>query len=108
MAAETTRHVLFFGLEVKNEALYQRYRGAMTPILKAYGGSFGYDFVVSHVLKSETDASINRVFTILFPEQSAAERFFADSAYRAVRAELFAPAVGDVTRIGAWTEERRA
>ena len=56
MAAESTRYVKVVGLDVKDEALYRRYREGMTPILHRYGGAFGYDFVVSRVLQSETDA----------------------------------------------------
>ena len=104
MAAEAPRHVMIFGLDVKDEDVYRRYRQGMTPILRSYGGAFGYDFVVSQVLKSETDAPINRVFTMLFPEKSVAERFFADPAYRAVRAELFEASVGAVTPIAAYDE----
>jgi uncharacterized protein (DUF1330 family) len=104
MAAEPTRHVLVFGVEVRDEPGYRRYRDGMAPILEGHGGAFGYDFVVSRVLKSETEAPINRVFTMIFPERSAAERFFADPAYRAVRAELFDTSVGAVTKIGAYDE----
>lgn len=106
MAADTTRHVMLVGLEVKNEALYHRYRERMTPILHSYGGAFGYDFVVGKVLKSETNARINRVFTMIFPEKSMADRFFNDPAYRAVRAELFEPAVESITIIAAFDETK--
>ncbi len=104
MAADPTRHVRLIGVEVKDEAGYRRYREGMTPIMKSYGGSFGYDFVVSQVLKSETAAPINRVFTVVFSEASAADRFFADPAYLAVRAEFFDPSVGAVTPIASYDE----
>lgn len=104
MAADATRHVLIFGLDVQDEAGYRRYRQGMTPILERYRGAFGYDFVVSQVLKSEAEAPINRVFTMVFPAKSVAERFFADPAYREVRAELFEAAVGAVTPIAAYDE----
>lgn len=104
MAAETTRHVLIFGVEVRDEPGYRRYRASMTPLLEGHGGAFGYDFVVSQVLKSETEAPINRVFTMVFPARSAAERFFSDPAYQAVRAELFDSSVGAVTKIGSYDE----
>ena len=104
MAAEPTRHVIIFGLEVRDEPIYRRYRDGMAPLLEGHGGAFGYDFIVSHVLKSETEAPINRVFTMVFPERSAAERFFSDPAYRAVRAELFDSSVGAVTKIGSYDE----
>lgn len=104
MAADASRHVMIFGLEVKDEVLYRRYRAGMTPILQRYGGGFGYDFMVSEVLRSETSAPINRVFTIVFTEKKAGTDFFADPAYLAVRAELFEPAVGRVTKIGEYDE----
>ena len=40
------------GLQVIDEAGYQAYRDAMTPLLHACGGSFGYDFRIAEVLKS--------------------------------------------------------
>ncbi|MFT4782008.1 MAG: hypothetical protein ACI9SD_001699, partial [Pseudohongiellaceae bacterium] len=49
------------GLEVINEEEYQKYRENMIPILHSFGGSFGFDFKVSEVLKSKTDDVINRV-----------------------------------------------
>jgi uncharacterized protein (DUF1330 family) len=104
MAAERTRHVRIVGLHVKDDALYVRYREGMTPILQRYGGAFGYDFAVSQVLKSETPAFMNRVFTLLFPDAAALDRFFADPEYRAVRAEFFEPAVGAITQIASFDQ----
>lgn len=98
MAAERGRHVMLLGLEVKDDGLYTRYRAGMTPILESYGGAFGCDFVVSQVLKG--DAHINRVFTLSFPDRPSRDRFFADEKYRAVRAELFEPAVGRTVILG--------
>ena len=57
------------GLNVIDDQEYQRYREAMLPILKKYGGSFGFDFRVSEVLLSKTNNDINRVFTIEFPSK---------------------------------------
>jgi uncharacterized protein (DUF1330 family) len=105
MAAER-RHVMWVGLEVKDQALYRRYREDMTPILQRYGGGFGYDFIVAETLKSEGQAPINRVFTIWFPDREAASRFFADPAYKKVRARSFEPAVGAITQIASFDEER--
>ncbi|KYG03476.1 hypothetical protein BE18_14400, partial [Sorangium cellulosum] len=87
MGADGRQHVLLVGLQIADEASYARYRAGMTPILSSYGGAFGHDFVVARVLKGE--AGINRVFTLLFPDRAARERFFADAQYLAVRAELF-------------------
>ena len=104
MLAERTRHVQLIALEVKDAALYSRYREGMTPILHAHGGAFGYDFIVSQVLKAEVPAAVNRVFTLLFPDAATAERFFANAEYRAVRAQYFEPAVGQITRIAAFDQ----
>jgi uncharacterized protein (DUF1330 family) len=93
-------HVLVFALEIRDEALYARYRERMSPILRRYGGAFGYDLAIARVLRSKTEAPIDRVFTIGFPDPGAAEAFFADASYRAIRAELFDPAVGAITRMG--------
>lgn len=74
-------------------ATYARYRAAMTPILHAYRGDFGCDFIVAEALRGVEDPKVNRVFTIGFPDQATKERFFADEKYLAVRAEFFAPSV---------------
>jgi uncharacterized protein (DUF1330 family) len=104
MPAEAQRYVRLVGLEVRDDALYRQYREHMSPILRSYGGSFGYDFVVARVLESQTPAPINRVFTIRFPTRDAAQRFFSDTAYLAVRARYFEPAVGGITNIAAYDE----
>jgi len=92
MAAERRRHVTLFGLEVIDDAAYDRYRAEMTPILETYGGSFDCDLVVAKVLKGPS-AALNRVFTIAFPDRETGTRFFADARYREVRARHFEPAV---------------
>ena len=89
-------------LEVVDERGYQTYRDAMTPILEKHGGTFGYDFRVSEVLKSEADHRINRVFTIRFPDQETSELFFASDEYREVRKNYFDPAVEGITVIAAY------
>ena len=86
-------------LEVTDDAVYQQYRQHMMPILHSYGGSFGYDFKVSEVLKSKSAAPINRVFTIDFPSKEVMERFFSDPDYLAVKAKFFEASVGAVTTI---------
>lgn len=97
--ASATRLVMLVGLVVKDDASYARYRAAMTPILTRMGGSFGYDFTVGQLLKSEVSASINRVFTINFPNRAVCESFFSDPDYRAARSEFFEPAVESTTII---------
>ncbi|MGY5452845.1 DUF1330 domain-containing protein [Agarivorans sp. MS3-6] len=87
------------GLDVINDEQYQQYRKNMMPILHSFGGSFGYDFKIAEVLKSKTDDSINRVFTIEFPDKQTMERFFNDSAYLAVKKQYFQDSVKSVTTI---------
>lgn len=87
------------GIDVTDEAEYQRYREGMLPILHQFGGDFGFDFRVSEVLKSKTDAKINRVFTIEFPSREVMENFFADPAYLVVQKRHFANSVASKTII---------
>jgi len=81
------------GLFIKDEDLYKKYREGMSPILKAYGGAFGYDFEISKVLKSEVSEPINRVFTIFFENEDFMDRFFSDEKYLAIRKKYFEPSV---------------
>jgi uncharacterized protein (DUF1330 family) len=109
--AGDTRHVLLFGLHVTDDARYRRYREEMLPFLRRHGGAFGYDFVVSRTLASETDLAINRVFTIAFPERERAAALFSDPGYLAVRRAWFEPSVATITQISAFDEpvpDRRA
>lgn len=87
------------GLEVIDEQLYQQYRENMMPILDTFGGSFGFDFKVSEVLKSKTEAPINRVFTIDFASKRMMEEFFSDPSYLAVKDKYFNDSVKSVTMI---------
>lgn len=87
------------GLEITNDLEYQKYRDAMMPILESFGGSFGFDFKVSEVLKSKTEESINRVFTIEFPDKAAMDNFFSDPSYLKVKSEYFNDSVKSVTTI---------
>lgn len=90
------------GLHVVDDVAYQAYRDAMTPILHSYGGGFGYDFKIAAVLKSKTEAPINRVFTIFCPDQATMTAFFADERYLEIRKRHFEGAVTDVTVIAAY------
>lgn len=87
------------GIEVIDDDLYQKYRESMIPILHTYGGSFGFDFIVSKVLKSTNDDPINRVFTIIFPSKEIMESFFSDSSYLEVKRKYFENSVRTVTTI---------
>ncbi|AIW14087.1 DUF1330 domain-containing protein [Vibrio tubiashii] len=93
------------GLDVSDNEVYSDYRAAMKPILTSYGGEFGFDFIVSEVLRSEVDKPINRVFTIRFPDQSVAENFFTDSEYLKVKEQLFDTAVSHTTIISSYNKE---
>ena len=97
MALET-----LVGLHVVDEAGYQSYRDEMMPILESYGGEFGYDFKVSEVLKSQTKAPINRVFTISFPDQDSRDSFFSNDVYLKIRQQNFEKSVTDTTIIATY------
>ncbi len=93
---------ILVGLYVVNEAGYQLYRDEMIPILESYGGGFGYDFKVSEVLKSQTKAPINRVFTIFFPAQDSKDSFFSNAEYLQVRQRHFEKSVSATTTIATY------
>lgn len=104
LARATQRYVTLYGVQVTNEMLYQRYREEMTPILHGHRGSFGYDFTISKVLKSEVAHAINRVFTMVFVDRESYDLFFADPSYLKVRDTWFNQAVASVTKIGSYAE----
>ena len=90
------------GLHVVDEKQYQSYREQIMPILRNYGGEFGYDFKVSEVLKSLTEAPINRVFTISFPTQDLRDSFFSNEKYIKMRQDYFEKSVTDTTIIATY------
>jgi len=57
----------------------------MLPILKTFGGAFGYDFKVSDVLLSKTEDDINGVFIPEFLSQQKMEQFSSFPDYVAVQ-----------------------
>lgn len=87
------------GLHVVDDEEYQRYREAMMPILSSFGGSFGFDFKIAQVLMSKTDETINRVFTIDFPDRKAMENFFSDPLYLEAKKKYFTNSVASSTVI---------
>lgn len=93
---------MLVGLELSDAGVYSQYREAMKPILTNYGGDFGYDFVVSEVLKSQVEVPINRVFTINFPDQASADRFFSDSQYLVAKEKFFNASVRSTTIISSY------
>lgn len=100
MPAAAARFVRIYGLHVRDDARYAQYREHMMPLLRLHGGDFGYDMLVSRVLRSETEGPINRVFTMCFASRESADAFFSDPRYRAVRDEWFVAAVTSVIQIG--------
>lgn len=88
---------MLVGLQVIDDAGYQAYRQAMMPLLLRHGGEFGYDFVVSKVLRTRTPAPINRVFTICFAERDSMTAFFASEEYLEIKRRHFQPSVSDTT-----------
>ena len=93
---------MLVGLELSDTEVYSQYREAMKPILANYGGNFGYDFVVSEVLKSKVDVPINRVFTINFPDQESADKFFSDGQYLVAKEKFFHASVRNTTIISSY------
>lgn len=93
-SSETSeRFEILVGLHVIDDPSYDQYRAGMTPILEALGGYFRFDFRVSEMLKGDADDPFNRVFIISFPNKETQDRFFADSDYKEIRDQYYAPAV---------------
>ena len=90
---------MMVGLQVKNDAEYTRYREAMSPILKQYGGGFRYDFKVSEILKNDEGRPINRVFAIYFEDKNKMDEFFRNSDYLEAKSEFFDVSVEATTII---------
>ncbi len=93
---------MLVGLNVVNDKKYQAYRDEMMPILKRYGGGFGYDFKIAEVLTSRTDAPINRVFAIFFSNKDSMDSFFSNDEYLKVRQRHFEKSVTDTTIIATY------
>jgi len=87
-------------LTVTDDKVYEDYRNAMRPLLEKFGSGFRFDFVVSKVLISASELSINRVFAIYFKDRSAKEEFFSNPEYKSVRAKFFEHSVATTTIIG--------
>ena len=93
---------MLVGLNVIDDEAYQLYRDEMTPILMSYGGGFGYDFKISESLKSETEAPINRVFTIYFSSKDSMNSFFSNDEYLKIKERHFEKSVTDTTIIATY------
>ncbi len=93
---------MLVGLEVYDDLKYTQYRDEMKPILHSHGGSFGYDFKISDVLKKETDDEINRVFTIRFPNELKMNEFFSNDRYLEIKEQFFTSSVKSTTIIATY------
>ncbi len=93
---------MLVGLNVVDDEVYQSYRNEMAPILNSYGGGFGYDFRISEVLKSKTDAPINRVFTIYFSNEDSMNLFFSNDEYLKIKQRYYEKSVTDTTIIATY------
>ena len=93
---------MLVGLNVVDDEVYQSYRNEMAPILNSYGGGFGYDFRVAEVLKSKTDARINRVFTIYFSNEDSMNLFFSNDEYLKIKQRYYEKSVTDTTIIATY------
>ncbi|MES9852021.1 MAG: DUF1330 domain-containing protein [Candidatus Thiodiazotropha sp. L084R] len=87
------------GLHVVDDEMYQKYREGMEPILISIGGSFGFDFKISEVLRSKSDNEINRVFTIEFPSKREMEDFFSRPDYLEIKSRYLDASVKSKTVI---------
>jgi uncharacterized protein (DUF1330 family) len=87
------------GLHVVDDDGYQKYRAGMEPILVSIGGSFGYDFRIAEVLRSKTENTINRVFTIEFPSKQVMDDFFSRPDYLEIQEKYLKNSVKSKTVI---------
>jgi len=89
-------------LHVVDEAAYQAYRDAMTPMVEARGGFFAYDVRVSEVLRAQCQHPINRLFLLTFPDKATLDAFFSDPVYLAIRERYYPQAVAGATPIAVY------
>jgi len=93
---------MLVGLNVIDDEEYHLYRDEMVSILLSYGGGFDYDFKISEVLKSKTEAPINRVFTIYFSNEGSMNSFFSNDEYLKIKERHFEKSVTDTTIIATY------
>lgn len=93
---------MIVGLQISDEKLYSDYRNAMQPLLMRAGGGFRYDFMVSEVLKNESEQPMNRVFAIYFEDETKMDLFFNDPEYLAIKTAYFEKSVKSTTIISAY------
>ena len=93
---------ILVGLNITDKTGYTKYREGMTPLLESVGGGFRYDFLISEVLKSETENKINRIFAIYFPSEEIMNSFFSDKRYLSFKEEFFVNSVESTTIISTY------
>lgn len=96
---------MLVGLNVIDDEKYQEYRKAMRPILSEFEGDFGYDFKIAEVLMSESEDTINRVFTINFPDKETVDAFFSNAEYLKVKEQYFEKSVESTTLISGYERD---
>lgn len=96
---------MLVGIEVNNNEIYQKYRDAMAPVLKEYGGEFKLDFVVSETLKPLDKQKVNRVFALSFKDEKTKVAFFKDPEYLKAKETYFDISVADATMFANYTRE---
>jgi uncharacterized protein (DUF1330 family) len=84
---------MLVGLNVVDDEAYRSYRDEMAPILSEFG---------AEVLKSQTAAPINRVFTICFSNKDSMDSFFSNDEYLEIRQRHFEKSVTDTTIIATY------
>ncbi|MEJ6476743.1 DUF1330 domain-containing protein [Pseudoalteromonas piscicida] len=94
---------MLVAMEIHNSEGYAKYRKAMKPILKQYGGGFSNDFHIAETLLTEGQCQANRLFTIYFPDQASMESFFSDAEYEAVKARHFEDSVSGFDILASYT-----
>lgn len=92
-------HEILVGLDVHNNFEYDKYRELMVPIMSIYDGKFAYDFEVSKTLLSESENTINRIFTITFPDSEKLDAFFSNEEYILIKSKYFNNSVKSTTII---------
>lgn len=97
------RFEMLVGMRVTDDAAYDRYRAAMTPILESMGGFFRYDMRVSELLRGDAAEPFNRLFILSFPDEPTRDRFFADPAYLHAKSEHYTGAVSSYTVVATYT-----
>jgi len=86
---DKSRFEILVGLHITDDENYNKYRAGMTPLLKAHGGYFRYDFRISEMLQGDATDPFNRVFVLSFPDEATKDRFFANEEYKQVRETYF-------------------